>query len=143
MNALNIPEEMEQIQLVGYARMMWPWIITIISPIKKFTGGGKGARLNQGRRMKAMGYMRGTLDILFPHPRGEFCGLFVEMKKKEGGEVSDEQREMKNRLIAEGYCAVICEGFHEARKVLDKYMTLERRGCAEKPASGLRQGVHL
>lgn len=142
MHNLKIPEEAEQIQLVGYARMMWPWIMTMISPIKKLPG-SKGAQINQWKRLKAMGYMTDTLDVFFMHPRGEFCGLVIEMKKAKGGKISDGQRVMKNRLIAEGYCAVICEGFHEARKVLDKYMSLERRGCAEKTASGLRQGVHL
>lgn len=126
---MNASEKRHQIQLVGYARRTYPGLITIISPVTKFAG-TKGARIYQGLQQRAMGYLSGTPDIFFPYARGGFHGLFIELKRTAGGRLEDQQRDMIKALIAEGYCAVVCRGYDEARMTLDKYMRSERRESA-------------
>lgn len=99
--------------------MQYPNIITIISPIVKF-GGSPRQRLIQGRTQKLMGYMRGTPDIFFPHPRNGYHGLFIELKN-EGGKTSPEQREMLKNLNEKGYLAAVCFGIEAAMIVFKEY----------------------
>lgn len=122
---MQLSERTHQIRFIGYARRKYPEIITIISPIAKFAG-STGARMHQGRIHKAMGYIPGTPDIFFPHPRGGYHGLFIELKRTSGGRVEPQQRGMITALISLGYCAVICRGYDEARLMLDQYMISER-----------------
>lgn len=114
-------ERRDQILLVAYARRKYPGIRTMISPIV-FYGGNLKQRLIQGKIMKDMGYEKGTLDVFFAKARGEFNGLFIELKKIKGSKTSDDQLKMVRDLIAEGYCAVVCKGYEEAVKMLDGYM---------------------
>ena len=64
-----------------------------------------------GGRMKAEGLKSGVPDIFLPVPRGEFHGLFVEMKRTKGGTVSDCQKLWLHDLQKQGYCAAVCRGW--------------------------------
>lgn len=110
-----------QIVFVNWIRCHYPEVITIISPIVKF-GGSPQQRLIQGRTQKLMGYMKGTLDIFFPHPRNGFHGLFIELKQ-EGGSESPEQRQMKDKLIDLNYVACFAYGVDEAKRIFEEYYT--------------------
>ena len=63
-------------------------------------------------------------DIFLPVARGKFHGLYIEMKLK-GGRVTDLQQEMLERLRGQGYCAVVCFGFDDARKLIEDYYKKE------------------
>ena len=108
-----------QIVFVGWIRDNFPEVITIISPIVKF-GGSPTQRLIQGRTQKLMGYMKGTLDIFFPHARNGFHGLFIELKQ-EDGKTSPEQQQMINKLNNLGYVAVSAYGENEAKRIFQEY----------------------
>lgn len=120
-------EENDQINFVTYARAKYPGIITMISPIVKFSGSSVGARMAQGKRIKAMGYMKGTLDMFIPEPRGIYHGFFIEFKKETGGVISDEQVWMINALEFAGYYCKVAKGYSEAINLLDYYMSLPKR----------------
>lgn len=120
-------EENDQIHFVTYARAKYPGIITLISPIAKFSGSTPGARMAQGKRINAMGYMKGTLDLFIPEPRGVYHGLVIELKKKSGGVVSDEQIEMVSKLESKGHYVVVARGCQEACNFLDYYMSFPKR----------------
>lgn len=77
-------------------------------------------------RMRAMGMKRGVPDIFLPVRRGEFSGLFIELKKIKGGKTSDEQSEWINDLKAQGYGAIVCKGFEAARDVLIEYLNYKK-----------------
>ena len=47
------------------------------------------------------------------------------MKRVKGGQVSKEQKEWLIGLMSEGYYAVVCKGFEEARNVITKYLRNE------------------
>lgn len=114
-------ESNEQMLFIDWLRTNYPWVITIISPIVKYTG-SKWSRAKQGARIKALGYIAGTLDIFIPVPLNGFHGLFIEMKRKDGGSIQENQRDMSNKLTLTGYKVVFCKGFEEAKAEFLKYI---------------------
>ena len=62
------------------------------------------------------------LDLLYAIvARGGKHGLYIEMKRREGGRVSDLQKEWIERLTAQGYECQVCHGFDEAIEVIERY----------------------
>lgn len=73
-------------------------------------------------RMKRTGVRAGVPDVFLPFSNGKEHGLFVEMKRKKHGHVSDAQKEMMDKLAKQGYRCVVCRGFDEARKAIMAYI---------------------
>lgn len=69
-------------------------------------------------KMKAEGVRAGVPDMFLPVPIGDRCGLFVELKKRGGGKVSNAQREFMRDLDPR-YCAVVANG---AQQAIDKIL---------------------
>lgn len=82
---------------------------------------GKRSRATGGK-MKAEGLKSGVPDIFLPVPRGEFHGLFVEMKRIRGGTVTDCQKIWLHDLTQQGYRAVVCKGWQNAADEILKYL---------------------
>lgn len=74
------------------------------------------------RKLKAEGVRSGVPDLCLPVPRGPFCGMYIELKRRKGGVVSDEQREWLTQLHAQRYHAVVCHGWEMARVMLVDYL---------------------
>ena len=72
--------------------------------------------------LKATGVKAGVPDIFFPVPRGGYNGLFIEMKRAEGGYLTSAQAIWLNNLSKQGYRAVCCKGFEAARDELLTYL---------------------
>ena len=45
------------------------------------------------------------------------------MKRKVGGVISPEQKEWITYLNAQGYCAVVCKGFDDAKEKVEGYFS--------------------
>lgn len=73
-------------------------------------------------KLKAEGVRSGVPDLMLAVPKGEFHGLFIEMKKSEGGRASDSQKTMMRGLISLGYKAVICHGWLAAKRCIEQYL---------------------
>ena len=73
--------------------------------------------------LKDEGVRAGIPDVFLAVPRGCFHGLFIEMKKRNGGVVSDFQKSMIERLNDQGYKVVICHGAEAAVTVIVEYLT--------------------
>ena len=73
-------------------------------------------------RMKKEGVRAGVPDLFLAVPKGEFHGLFIEMKKPKGGRVSKNQSSMIKLLAAQGYAAKVCCGWVEARVEIERYL---------------------
>lgn len=73
-------------------------------------------------RMKAEGVRPGVLDIFLPLSRGGYHGLFIEMKKPgKKSATSPEQKKRIEELRADGYGAVVCDHWEQARHMLIEY----------------------
>jgi len=75
----------------------------------------------RGKLLKDEGLRAGIPDMFLPVARGVYHGLFIEMKVRKGGKVSDKQKLWLARLSKQGYKTTVCEGFGEARKTVMRY----------------------
>ena len=73
-------------------------------------------------RLKKEGVKKGVPDLCLPVARGEFHGLYIEMKAAKRGRVSDEQKQWLMALKAQGYCTEIAHGWIEAKRFIECYL---------------------
>lgn len=88
-------------------------------------GGKRGKRT--AAQLKRMGVKPGVPDLCLPVARGGWHGLYVEMKRRDGGRVSSEQRVWLAHLAAQGYRAVVAEGHEQAIDLIRDYLAAD--GC--------------
>ena len=110
-----------QKQVVRYLRMQYPTVLFTASIA------GIETTMLQMVRLKAMGYLKGTPDLMILEPSCPigytFHGLFIELKAdKKTSKASPEQKDFIDRLQKRGYEASICYGFDEAKYVIDSYL---------------------
>ena len=90
--------------------------------------GGMRTNIRQAMVHKAMGAKKGFPDLFIYESRKGFCGLAIEVKAQ-NGVASDDQKEWRARLRANGYKAEICprfktdkECFEWAINIIDWYL---------------------
>lgn len=83
-------------------------------------GGSRNAI--EAHNLRLQGVKAGVPDICLPVPRGGYVALYIELKRKSGGRVSDEQRGWIEALKRAGNCALVCKGFDEARNTILEYL---------------------
>ena len=72
-------------------------------------------------KLKQEGVRAGVPDLFLALPRGNYHGLFIEMKKAKGGRVSDSQNAVMTNLVRQGYSCVVCHGWMAARLEIERY----------------------
>lgn len=90
-------------------------------------GGSRGddakSRAIRGGALKAEGVRTGVADICLPVKRGEYSGLYIEMKKP--GKIkttSAEQKEFGDFVKAQGFGWVVCDNWESAVQVIQEYL---------------------
>lgn len=83
-----------------------------------------GANLSpkQLNKAKKAGMKTGKPDINLPVPMGGYCGLWIELKRKGGGNPTKEQNKMLNRLVLVGNAVFVCRGSAAAIQVIEDYL---------------------
>lgn len=87
--------------------------------------GGK-RNITEAVRFKRAGVKAGVSDIFLPVARKEYQGLFIEMKRADGGKVSDAQKRFIYAVKKQGYAASVCNGWKEAVRIIEEYLTREK-----------------
>lgn len=72
-------------------------------------------------KLKQEGVRAGVPDLFLALPRGNYHGLFIEMKKAKGGRVSDSQNAVMTSLVRQGYACAVCRGWMAAKKRIESY----------------------
>jgi len=75
--------------------------------------------------MKREGVLAGVSDIMLPVSRQGWHGLYIELKVK-GGRLSDSQKWWIAGVTRQGYMAVVCFGWTEAKGVIEGYLGGEK-----------------
>ena len=117
-------EHEEQVQLVSWCMLMadrtgnreYDMIFAI-------PNGGARQKATAGK-LKAEGVKPGVPDLMLPVRRGEYAGLFLEMKRRKGGTVSAEQKGWMTALTAQGYKCLVCRGADEGKAAIQNYMNM-------------------
>ena len=72
-------------------------------------------------KLKRTGVKAGVPDLFLPVSRKGKHGLYIEMKRKEGGRLSDYQKEWLEKLSKQGYETAVCHGLDEAIAIVERY----------------------
>ena len=115
-----------QVAVVDYIHFAYPDVLFWSTP--------NGARLSSGkdRRLAAIrwnvllaeGALPGVSDLIIFEPRGGYSAMFLEMKREDGGDGgSDKQAKFLLKIEERGGYGVIADGFEDAKKWVDDYLT--------------------
>ncbi len=74
--------------------------------------------------LKRTGVKAGVPDVFLPAKRQGYGGMYIEMKRRKGGVVSQAQKEFMADLISYGYYVKVCHGFDEARDAITEYLEM-------------------
>lgn len=119
-------EAAEQTALLGWAMIAqrrYPvlrWLLAI-------PNGLAASSVGAARRMKEQGMKAGVPDLFLPAQAGGYAGLWIEMKRRDGGKVSKAQAEWHQYLALAGYKVVVCHGWAAAANVIDTYLNEDKR----------------
>lgn len=75
-----------------------------------------------GAKLKAEGVKPGVPDLVLPVARAGYHGLYIELKRQDGGTLSKAQRRWRELLTAQVYCSLVCNGANEALSALRRYL---------------------
>ena len=82
-------------------------------------GGSRDRR--EAAKLKAQGVKPGVPDLFLPVARNGFHGLWIELKAGTG-KASANQLQWIGDLCEQGYQAVVCWGWEQARKTIELYL---------------------
>ena len=115
----NRTESQEMILLFGWSAAMSKGIPELESMHHVPNGGHRNKIV--AARLRQEGVKPGVPDICLPVPRNGYHGLYIEMKSAKG-RLGKEQKEWLERLGRNGYLAVTCHGFEDARDLILAYL---------------------
>ena len=114
-----------------YIRLQYPGVL--------FNSDMSGVKLTMGQAIKAkkLRSSKGFPDLVIYEPRGEFHGLFLELKrdgegifKKDGKTFKTphlkDQSNIHKKLYKRGYCTYFAVGFDNAKNFIDSYLLLKK-----------------
>jgi len=111
-------ESNEQIVAMDWLRAQHPQIALHTLHI----GNERKASYYAGYIMKRMGVLKGASDLFMAWPKGDYHGLFIEVKSKTG-KPSAEQKAFLQRMRDVGYRAEICYGADEVINTIKDYLS--------------------
>lgn len=90
----------------------------------KFSASANGGSRNflEAIKLKKMGVSPGFPDIEIPLPSKGYHGLYIELKRREGGVLSEHQKKWISYLNDKHYLAKVAKGFEEAKKIVEDYI---------------------
>lgn len=111
-------EHQEQVALLQWWNLQAP--LQWRKRLTAFPNAGKRSVI-MGKYMKQEGLQPGMPDLFLAIPTKEHHGLFIEMKRKTGGRLSENQKAMIDNLQPD-YKAIVCYGFEDARVAICQYL---------------------
>lgn len=73
-------------------------------------------------KLKEEGVKPGVPDIFLPLPRGGKHGLYIELKRRKYGRVSEDQLRWIEALIRQEFACAVCYGWEMARDTIIDYL---------------------
>ena len=120
----SISEHDEQVAVVEYLYNRYPSALFWATPNGARLSGGPSKRARQMNALKAEGFLPGVSDLIIFEPRGGYPCMFLEMKRKNGGVISENQIDFLAQVEKRGAFTAIAHGADEAIELIDTYMGL-------------------
>jgi hypothetical protein len=108
-------ESREQIEVVNWFRKHYPTRLRYSVP-----NGGWRDKIT-AHKLKMEGLEAGVPDLHFPEPLPPYPGLYIEMKRNEGGKTSPKQKEWIAALKERGFKVLVCDGAIQAKTAINEY----------------------
>ena len=86
-------------------------------------GGTRNKR--EAEHLRRQGVKAGVPDLCLPVPRGEYPGLYIELKAKDNTP-TEKQKEWLAKLDKQGYKTAVCWGWEAAAEVIEEYLRQEK-----------------
>lgn len=118
-----ISEHDEQVAVVDYLFRKYPDALFWATPNGARLSGGPSRRAAQMNALKAEGFLPGVSDLIIFEPRGKYHCFFLEMKRKTGGVVSENQVDFLAQAEKRGAFTAVANGADEAIELIDWYMS--------------------
>lgn len=120
------PYPTEHQEQVGLLRWAWYKSATIpeLTLLYAIPNGGRRDAIT-GAQLKAEGVKRGVPDLCLPVARGAYHGLYIELKRRVSGVVSEHQQQWIEQLRSQGYKAEVAHGASEAIQIIEQYLNLK------------------
>lgn len=118
---MNHPEHSEQVTLIKWWALACKQFGIPEQLLFAIPNGGKRDVIS-AKLLKDEGVRAGVPDLFLAVPKGDYHGLFIEMKKVKGGVVSNSQKEMGAYLMGRDYYCAVCHGWVEAKTAIEKYL---------------------
>ncbi len=121
-------EHEHQVSLFGWADLNTDTHpeLSMLFAVPNFSGRRGKSTARHGARLKAEGRKSGVPDIILPVPRGDFAGLYIELKAP-GRYPTPDQKRWLAALSDHGNLAVVCVGWESARDQILAYLRLPDR----------------
>ena len=87
--------------------------------------GGK-RNITTAKRLKAEGVKAGVPDICLPVPRGQYHGLYIELKAGKNTTTENQDRWLEF-LKQQGYCTAVCYGWEKASETILRYLNRKQK----------------
>lgn len=109
----------------------WPELVWMhSSTYGAVFGDDEKGRMIRAARLIAQGMRPGVADIFLPVKRGQYSGLYIEMKKpsikpkREGskGGLSDDQIKFRNFVLSQGFGHFVAYSWIEATEIIVQYL---------------------
>lgn len=117
----NDYEHQEQVALFEWADIMKGKVPELELLFAIPNGGVRGWQT--AIKLKAEGAKSGVPDVCLPVSRGEYSGMYIEMKYGKN-KASENQNWWISRLDEQGYYVRICYGAEEAIDIITKYLEI-------------------
>lgn len=120
------PEHDEQVALIEWAGMQRINGRPIVDFLAAIPNGGKRNSF-EAYRLKRAGVKAGVSDLILAYPVAHYHGMWIEMKARDNGRLTPEQRDWIDLMQSVGYHAGCYRGFDEARVAIERYLALAGR----------------
>lgn len=107
-----------QVSCVNWFRAAYPKIAFLLFAIPN----GGWRNITTAYKLKEEGVVAGVPDIFLAVPRGDYHGLWIEMKNGKAGRLSEAQKYMQSLLRDQGYRCDVCHTWVEFRTIIQDYM---------------------
>lgn len=117
-------EDAEQCEVIAWASENIDRLPGLVALFHIANGGYRDKRT--ANRLRALGVKKGVPDLFLATARGEYGGLFIEMKVGRN-KATPEQRAWISALNQLGYLALVCTGADETIATIERYLALPTR----------------